>query len=66
MVVDSIRFACGALFGAVVALWLVFWTNSVAVFASGLIAGGVTGGYLAVKLGRRFWEWVRHLQWFVP
>jgi formate/nitrite transporter FocA (FNT family) len=66
MLAHSIRFACGAVFGIAVAFWLVVTTNSVPVFAGGIIGGGLLGGYLSARFGLRFWEWVRHLKWFVP
>ncbi|MBK8767293.1 MAG: hypothetical protein KA778_02535 [Burkholderiaceae bacterium] len=58
----GIRFGCGALLGALVALptagWLAeaaFGPTGVAVLLSALLFG-----WLALRFGDRFWGWVRH------
>jgi hypothetical protein len=60
------RFVCGALFGMLVGLWCVVAVYDVSRFVGGIVASELLGGFLSARFGVRFWEAVRHLQWFVP
>jgi len=62
----AVRFACGAVFGIVLGVWMVMTTERVAVLVEGALIGGAVGGSLSARYGSRFWEKVRHLLWFVP
>ena len=62
----SLRFAFGAIIGMIVGFRVVVALTDVVLFAGGIAAGGLVGGFLAARYGRRFLEWLRHLQWFYP
>jgi hypothetical protein len=49
-----------------VGLWCVVAVYDVSRFVGGIVASGLLGGFLSARFGVRFWEAVRHLQWFVP
>jgi hypothetical protein len=58
------RFIPGAVFGALIGLWLVAGVNTALVFFGGIVTAVVVGGVLSARLGLRFWEALRHLRWF--
>ena len=64
----TISFGCGAVAGLLIGFWGVTTAavNSVTLFVAGVVLAGTLGGVLAVRFGRRFWETLGRLRWFVP
>lgn len=63
----SVRFGCGALFGAVVAgiacLWRISEQWPLAAFF--VVGAALVCGFLAVRYGDDFWSWMAdHCWWF--
>jgi len=62
----AIRFAFGAVFGALLGLRLVVKSQDPVVFFGGIAVCGVIGGLLCGSYGIRFWKAVSNLLWWVP
>ena len=61
-----LRFACGAVFGALVTAWSLFSIvgPSVLTAVAGIAVGGLGGGLLARRHGDPFWFGLRRWFWF--
>jgi len=63
-----VRFACGAVIGLLIGLWLatsITWDN-LRLWVATTVLAGIAGGLLAVKCGSRFLEAVGRLRWLIP
>lgn len=64
----TIRLGCGAVVGMLIGFWGVTTAavSNVTSFVAAVALAGTIGGVLAVLFGRRFWEALGRLRWFVP
>jgi hypothetical protein len=64
---DGIRFVCGAAAGGLIGFWALTsaWVNEPVIVVVTLILTTVLTGTLAVRWGRRFWEMLSRLRWFI-
>ncbi len=65
---SAISFACGAIMGLLIGLWVAttIAVEQVAGFVVTIVVTSTIGGILAVRFGSRFWEAVGRLRWLIP
>jgi hypothetical protein len=64
---NSIRFGCGAIFGAATGYAAFLWFLPSEWYVTAIAATGVAllFGFLAIRWGDAFWTWVvEHREWF--